>query len=84
MCLQCSTHRGRRLCKVEVSVQKHSDVVLAGLQGDGQRGAAVLQQHNEDELVKEERRKKERTQERRWTMLTLSVRVASQPGTDSS
>lgn len=37
-----STHRGRRLCKVEVSVQKHSDVILAGLQGDGQSSAAVL------------------------------------------
>lgn len=38
-----STHRRRRLGKVEMSVQKNSDVVLAGLQGDGQSSAAVLQ-----------------------------------------
>lgn len=37
-----STHRGRRLCKVEVSIQKHSNVVLAGLQGYGQSSAAIL------------------------------------------
>lgn len=36
------THRRGGLRKVEVSVQEYGDVVLAGLQGDGQRRAAVL------------------------------------------
>lgn len=36
------THRGWRLCKVEVSVQKHSDVILTGFKGNGQSSAAIL------------------------------------------
>lgn len=74
------THRRGRLCEVEVSVQEHGDVVLTGLQGDGQGGAAIL-------------RATRRTRvsgttgmgmEAKGVELTLSVRVASQPGTDSS
>lgn len=36
------TYGGRRLGKVEVSVEKHGDVVLAGLQSDGECSAAIL------------------------------------------
>lgn len=40
--LHFNTHRGRRLCKIQVSIEKNSDVVLTGLQGNGQSTAAIL------------------------------------------
>lgn len=45
------THRRRRLCKVEVSIQKHSDVVLAGLQGNGQGSAAILRERSQGNVT---------------------------------
>ncbi|KAG7223174.1 hypothetical protein INR49_015782, partial [Caranx melampygus] len=71
----------RRLCKVEVSVQKHSDVVLAGLQGDGQRSAAVLQQYDEDEFVKKEGNRKDTGKEMGYAYVIGQQRPHHVPST---
>ena len=44
-----STHRRRGFCKVQVCIEQDGDVVLAGLQGNGQRCAAILQEKHPTE-----------------------------------